>query len=442
MTEHAAFIDSLQWGDEEAIHRNAPKPSPDCFYGLIGEIAKAGSEHTEANPIALAANALVMLGAAIGNAPYVSTGDGFQNANLFICHVGQSGNGRKGTSKDLPLRRIPRSIFGLFGEGIAPKIHDGSLSSGEGLAVFVHDGFREGKDEIPPVDDKRLLVVIEEYASLLSVCKREGNTLDSVIRNVWDGHGIKPATKGSRLWATDPHICLSCDVTPKELIDRLQARDLSNGFANRFVFFYANRHQLTPRPKTTDAAVISGFAERIRHIVNFAGVEEKAAKNSKPATLTDEAWKAYEAAYLSFQASDGDLIDALLVRRPAVMLRIALILAMTDQTLTVSEKHIKSALAWVNFWTDSVKYIFTTAAEEAQADSVGENAKRILEYLVTHGRASRSEISVKVFRKNLTKTGIDDALESLLNATPPRIEVRPEKPASGIGRPTNFYSAI
>ena len=27
-------------------HRNAPKPHPDCLYGLIGEIARAGSKDT------------------------------------------------------------------------------------------------------------------------------------------------------------------------------------------------------------------------------------------------------------------------------------------------------------------------------------------------------------------------------------------------------------
>ena len=38
-------------------HRNAPKPHSDCLYGLIGEIARAGSNDTEANPYAIGASA-------------------------------------------------------------------------------------------------------------------------------------------------------------------------------------------------------------------------------------------------------------------------------------------------------------------------------------------------------------------------------------------------
>ena len=29
-------------------HRNAPRPSPDCLHGLIGDVARAGSASTEA----------------------------------------------------------------------------------------------------------------------------------------------------------------------------------------------------------------------------------------------------------------------------------------------------------------------------------------------------------------------------------------------------------
>jgi putative DNA primase/helicase len=96
----------------------------------------------------------------------------------------------------------------------------------------------------------------------------------------------------------------------------------------------------------------------------------------------------------------------------------------------------------VNYWSDSVKYVFSTAAQEAQADSIGENADRILDYLVKNGRSSRSDISIKVFSRHLSKTQLDEALESLLNATPPRIEVEQVRPKDGFGRATSFYSAI
>ena len=50
-------------------HRNAPRPDPACLYGLLGRVAEAGSETTEANPYAVALNALVYLSAGIGRGP-------------------------------------------------------------------------------------------------------------------------------------------------------------------------------------------------------------------------------------------------------------------------------------------------------------------------------------------------------------------------------------
>ena len=42
-------------------HRNAPDADPACLYGLIGDVARAGSEGTETNAVAIAANFMAYL---------------------------------------------------------------------------------------------------------------------------------------------------------------------------------------------------------------------------------------------------------------------------------------------------------------------------------------------------------------------------------------------
>ena len=49
-----------------AAHRNAPQPDPACLYGLIGDVARAGSDGTETNAHAIAANFMAYLLSAIG----------------------------------------------------------------------------------------------------------------------------------------------------------------------------------------------------------------------------------------------------------------------------------------------------------------------------------------------------------------------------------------
>jgi hypothetical protein len=58
--------------DEQDNHRNAPQPDPACLYGLIGDIARTGSATTEANPYAIALNAIAYLSCAVGRGPYGS----------------------------------------------------------------------------------------------------------------------------------------------------------------------------------------------------------------------------------------------------------------------------------------------------------------------------------------------------------------------------------
>ena len=87
-----------------AAHRNAPQPDPACLYGLIGDVARAGSEGTETNAAAIAANFIAYLSCAVGRGVYLPIGNTRHHARLFCLHIGRSGRGRKGDAVSLLLR--------------------------------------------------------------------------------------------------------------------------------------------------------------------------------------------------------------------------------------------------------------------------------------------------------------------------------------------------
>ena len=137
---------------------------------------------------------------------------------------------------------------------------------------MIHDGWTMGKKVVQPIHDKRLWVIESEFANVLHQGKRDGNTLSSALRDAWDGVSIKPATKGHpRVWASDPHICLSGAVTPSELHGLIEARDLTNGFANRFLVIWAERTTMIPFPKATSQAEVDALAQRVVEVIRFAG---------------------------------------------------------------------------------------------------------------------------------------------------------------------------
>jgi hypothetical protein len=186
---------------------------------LVGEVACAGGEGTETNPYAIAANFIAYLSCAIGRGVYLPIGNTWHHTRIFCLHIGRSGRGRKGDAVQLVLR-IDRALRELD-DRYAPQIHRGGLSSREGLVALMHDGYRQGKQEIPAIDDKRLWVVESEFANVLHQGRREGNTLSAALRDCWDGVSLKPATKSNRMYASHPHVCLSGAISPSELTEMM-----------------------------------------------------------------------------------------------------------------------------------------------------------------------------------------------------------------------------
>ena len=214
-------------------HRNAPDADPACLYGLIGDVARAGSEGTETNAVAIAANFMAYLSCAVGRGVYLPIGNTRHHARLFCLHIGRSGRGRKGDAVSLVLRID--QVLREMNEAFAPQVHRGGLSTREGLVALMHDGYRQGRQDVPAIEDKRLWVVESEFANVLHQGRRDGNTLSAALRDCWDGVDLKPATKSNRLYASDPHVCLSGAISPSELMGLMSARDLTNAIANRFL---------------------------------------------------------------------------------------------------------------------------------------------------------------------------------------------------------------
>src|ERR1019366_7008356 len=97
------------------------------------------------------------------------------------------------------------------------------LSSGEGFIHMVRDATcRRQKDgelvvDDPGVEDKWLLLVQPEFAQVLEVCERSGNTLATKLRNAWDGKPLANNSLSSHLTATGAHISLIVHSTQDDL---------------------------------------------------------------------------------------------------------------------------------------------------------------------------------------------------------------------------------
>ena len=399
-----------------------PKPVPEMFHGLIGEVAHAAAEGTEVNPVGAATVCLSYLSACAGRSVYFAVGNTWHRANLFTIHIGRTGRGGKGDALGL-VSRIREQLEKVH-SGDAPGYHGGGLSTREGLVMLVHDGYSQGKEEILPIDDKRLWVVEREFANVLHQARRDGNTLSACLRDCWDGQTIKPATKSARVWATDPHIAIHANITPSELLELMEARELSNGFANRFLMVWSEGIGSVPFPALTPTETVNALAERLVEVIRFAKGNYPADKGSRQMGMTPSARAIYEKAYRGLRKPLGnELLTAVLERRAPYVLRLAMLFALADLTLLISEEHLKAALAWVRYATDTVRFVFAERAGMEVARRTEQNAEKLLGWLQERpDGASLTEISVECFQRHASSDDIGAAIRHLLTTSPPAIE--------------------
>lgn len=426
--------------DAAPPHRNAPQPDAECLYGLIGEVARAGSAGTETNAYAIAANFMAYLSCAVGRSVYLPIGNTRHHARLFCLHVGRSGRGRKGDAVSLVLR-IDQALR-EHSEAFAPQVHRGGLSSREGLVALMHDGYRQGRNDVPAIQDKRLWVVESEFANVLHQGRRDGNTLSAALRDCWDGVDLKPATKSNRLYASQPHVCLSGAISPSELTVLMGTRELTNGFANRFLMIWAERTRILPFPKETPPSMVEQLTRKTLDVLSFVRADRHEERDHLRMDLSPQAQWRYSQLYrgeLNVDFGDGG-VGALLERRAPMLLRMAMLLALTDLQTRIDAKHIEAAVAWIRHATASVRYVFVNAAQEAELTQVLELSNRALAFLRERRQATRSQISVECFRGKVPKARIDACLEHLLAATPPKIIVQWTERSDGApGAPRREY---
>ena len=60
------------------------------------------------------------------------------------------------------------------------------------------------------------------------------------------------------------------------------------------------------------------------------------------------------------------VVNSMLERRAPMLLRLAMLFALTDLQTRVDVPHIDAAMAWIQYITASVRYVFVSAAEDAK----------------------------------------------------------------------------
>ena len=367
----------------------APKLSDDALFGVAGDIVRKIEPHTETHPAALLVQLLIGAGNIIGRGPYVLTERDEQHTNLFGLVVGESSRGRKGTSWG-HVRHILAQVDAPWESS---KIM-GGLASGEGVIAELRDD-ENGNDE---GRDKRLLLMEGEFAQVLRVLQRDGNTLSPILRNAWDSGNLRNMSKGSPLRATGCHISMIGHITRVELSRLLTANDAANGFANRILWVHSARVRLLPDGGEIQRVDFTNEIEMLRRAIGSA-------RTKGEIKLSEEARRYWHEIYPDLTKDLPGRWGEVTSRAEAQVIRLALIYCLLDGKECIEISHLHAAEALWNYCSESAHWSFM----ESQ---FSRNAQKLLVALENEP-LTLTQISTAVFRANLPRTQIEAILSEI-----------------------------
>jgi len=365
-----------------------------ALHGVAGDIVRTLDPHTEADPVAILIQLLVFFGNVIGrNAHFKAESDRHALVEYAVL-VGDTSKARKGTSQG-HVRRLFDSIDQNWSESCIAA----GLSSGEGLVNAVKDPDPEDEHQSSQPREKRLLICEGEFASVLRVMVRDGNTLSATMRNLWDTGNHRNLVKKNPLKTTGAHVSMIGHITSDELIRYIDRTECANGFANRIRFHCVRRSKLLPEGGQVDDADMDPLRRRLREAVFSA----RSAGEIKRDELAKMLW---HKEYGRISQGRLGLTGAMLSRAEAHVMRLASLYALLDQTRLISLEHLTAALALWDHCDQSVRFIFKDSFGDPDADL-------ILRALQERGAGlSRTEISA-LFHGHKPSEQIEAALSLL-----------------------------
>ncbi|MFC1895334.1 hypothetical protein ACFL0Q_01540 [Thermodesulfobacteriota bacterium] len=415
---------------QEPNLRPFPELEPSALYGVAGEFVRLATRKSEAHPAAVLSTLLARVGVEVGSGPYVPVGDTEHRAKLYVAIVGISSKSRKGTSAGPVNRLFMQNSQNSHLRKPANK-SPGPLSSGEGLIYRVRDPVRNWQVDKstgqgswvvtdPGEEDKRLFVLDEELAAGLQCTRREGNTLSTVLRCLWDSGNAEPLTKTSRISVTGGHVGVVTHITLAELNRVLNETELLNGFANRFLWICARRDTLKAFPEAMPEDKLIRLQERI--FSKLSRFQERCEMS-----LDYPARGLWEKIYPFLSQDRPGLVGTVLNRAEAQVLRLALIYAILDGSMFIGLPHLHAALAFWRYAEASAHFIFGGRETEPRAQKIVD--------ALQNGPLETSGLYA-VFSNHISKRELEATLNSLIASG--RIEYRDEVKEPG-SKPKRTY---
>jgi hypothetical protein len=267
---------------------------------------------------------------------------------------------------------------------------------------------RQGEEVIVDVGvtDKRLLAYEPEFARVLAVMYREGNTLSMVLRDLYDGANVaRSSPKSNPITATGAHFGMIGQITPEELGRKLHEVELFNGFANRFLWILTRRQHSRPNPPAyTDEAAAKHARLWSEAIAKGRAIGE-ITRDEHAAAVWEQVYESLRTGEVDGKSSRSGMALEVCARAHVHVLRTSLIFTAVDGSHVMRAEHQEAALAIWDYAEACAMYLFGHVSGDPIAEV-------IYDALCQCGPLNRTEIS-RLFSRHTDAGAIQAGLDSL-----------------------------
>ena len=199
---------------------------------------------------------LAVFGNLVGRGPHCMVDATRHSLNLYVVLVGDSSKARKGTS----WSQIARLFAEVDQTWFSTRITS-ARPTANGLVSALRD---------EPSPTAALLVLSEEFASVLHTLKCGNGHLSPMLRCAWDSGDLSAPDMQQHSRATGNHISLIAHITQRELAQNLRHTETQNGFANRCLWTWVHRSSCIPDGGTLSAGDLAPIARDFRRALDWA----------------------------------------------------------------------------------------------------------------------------------------------------------------------------
>jgi hypothetical protein len=179
----------------------------------------------------------------------------------------------------------------------------------------------------------------------------KGSTLSTTLRQAWDGHTLMTPTKRQAATATQAHISVLAHITENELRRQLVTAEISNGFANRILWWCVRRAQVLPEGGIPPLEILAPLKNRLQEAVSFASQATLLTRDSDARTR-------WHQIYHALATTQPGLVGDVCSRAEAQVLRLSCLYALLDKTTVVQLPHLEAALAVWRYAEASAHQLF------------------------------------------------------------------------------------